>query len=119
MGSYPPGSVLLLLNPDPHTAWGRIVARHIASQGLLEGGKVVVLANEDWVKGMVWTAEDKESVGKEDEAEVKEEGNDANERGYADRRIAWRYDSLSFQTTVGTYPVFFRADDRHYLAGCE
>jgi hypothetical protein len=56
---------------------------------------------------MVWINEDAADKEKEKEEAGKELSaaglaqEDTNERGYADRRIAWRYDALTFETTVG------------------
>lgn len=59
----------------------------------------------NWSAGIVWVADKgDEEEGKKEEGDAEKDNvpeADANERGYADRRIAWRYDALTFETTVG------------------
>lgn len=94
-GGLPLSTSLLLLAPDVHTQWSRLVARHIASAGLIDGQEVVVLAPRSWGDGLPWL--DPRSEGSESEGEV--EGNTGRQR---EEKIAWRYDRMGrFRTTVG------------------
>lgn len=107
----PLGSTLTLLAPDPHTQWSRLVARHVASAGVLDGQRVVILAPggregraEEWVAGMPWVegASGLEAGEGEDEGSASE-----TEAGLEDdgrTKIAWRYDKVGrFKTTVGEF----------------
>lgn len=95
----------LLLHSDPHTQWGRLVARHVLSKGLLARESVVLIADDyaDWVRNLPWVEESSlQQPGKKTGDESESEGElDSNER-QGDSRIAWRYDNLpKFKTTSG------------------
>ncbi|GMK59842.1 hypothetical protein CspeluHIS016_0900590 [Cutaneotrichosporon spelunceum] len=91
LGSLPLGSTLSLLAPDPHTQWARLVARHAAAAGILDGQRLLILStDEEWAAGLPWS---EPYDGSESESEAVESG----------PKIAWRYDKLTkFQTSVGS-----------------
>lgn len=103
----------LLLHADPHTQWGRLVARHVLAKGLLARESVLLVADDyaEWVRGLPWVEESSvatsasasaASASKKPGDESESEGElDGNER-QGDSRIAWRYEALpKFRTTSG------------------
>ncbi|KAK8861706.1 hypothetical protein IAR55_002529 [Kwoniella newhampshirensis] len=105
-GGLPLGSTFLVLAPDSHSAWARLVSRYWISQGLISGQASVFVGGDDErqgeevVGGCMWV--EKGAVdGSESEGE---EGNGGpggmgEEEG---RRIAWRYEKMGrYKTTVG------------------
>ncbi|EJT48561.1 hypothetical protein A1Q1_02469 [Trichosporon asahii var. asahii CBS 2479] len=95
----------LLLHSDPHTQWGRLVARHVLSKGLLARESVVLIADDysDWTRSLPWVEESSlQTPGRKTGDESESEGElDGNER-QGDSRIAWRYENLpKFKTTSG------------------
>lgn len=115
-GGLPLGNVLTLLSPDPHTAWARLVARHVAAQGAVSRQRIIVLAERGdgraFVDGLPWV-EGRDDAGSESETEG---GVDDGRT-----RIAWRYDRMAkFQTTVGGLAVLAVVlMDREQQPGCE
>lgn len=94
-GGLPVSTSLLLLSPDTHTQWSRLVARHIATAALLDNQDVVVLGPKSWADGLPWL--DPRAEGSESEGEA--ESNTGRQR---EENIAWRYDQMGrFRTTVG------------------
>lgn len=112
-GGLPLGNTLTLLAPDPHTQWARLVARHVASAGLLDGQRVVVLAPRgregqggEFVGGMPWVEGDMKTNDKAGEGGKGEDGGSESEAERMEddgrTKIAWRYDRMArFRTTVG------------------
>ncbi|EIW66528.1 hypothetical protein TREMEDRAFT_34882 [Tremella mesenterica DSM 1558] len=97
-GGLPLSSILLVLSPDPHSSWGKLVSRYFLAQGLSTGQNVSVISGEEegkeLVKGCMW----KVNEGSESEGEGIEDV-DMGERG----KIAWRYHSMNkFETTIST-----------------
>ncbi len=105
LGSLPLGSTLTLLAPDPHTQWARLVARHTAAAGLLDGQRLLVLSpmGEEWAAGLPWVEGESglEAVaGAESESETEAMEDDGR------TKIAWRYDKMAkFRTSVGEAPL--------------
>lgn len=105
-GGQPLGSVLVVLSPDPHSAWGELVQRHWIAQGLAVGQGVVVVEGtqergRDLVGGCMWVKE--EDLGKDGALEDEKEGRDKDEVGVeGDKvKIAWRYEGMKrFETSV-------------------
>ncbi|RXK40459.1 hypothetical protein M231_02292 [Tremella mesenterica] len=57
-GGLPLSSILLVLSPDPHSSWGKLVSRYFLAQGLSTGQNVSVISGEEegkeLVKGCMW-----------------------------------------------------------------
>jgi len=116
-GGLPLGSTLLVLAPDSHSAWGRLVERYWVAQGLVTGQRGVCIGEEgevrDVVRGCMWVegnpGRDKggrgggAGAGKQGGtggSESEGEGVGPGE-GRGGGKIAWRYEGMkSFQTTV-------------------
>lgn len=102
----PLSSALLVLAPDGHTAWGKLIQRYWLSAGLLAGQGVVVAGgegeNDELVSGAMWVA----GGGTVNEAAAAEESDgedvvDETGEGKGGKRIAWRYGGMAkFKTTV-------------------
>lgn len=123
-GGVPLGGTWLVLAPDTHSAWGRLLARYWIAQGLVTGQDCSVV---DGLEPPSSKADDEDRVGRElvrgcmwvDERDAKvagsgaagdgagaaseSEGEDAGMgEGKGGKKIAWRYDGMSkFKTTVG------------------
>ncbi|KAL7421919.1 Elongator subunit elp4 [Cryptotrichosporon argae] len=120
--ALPAGHVLVVLAPDAHTAWARVVARHWAAQGLLadhragpgggrgERGQTdrvergVVFAEPAWVAAAPWVeGNDAHAHAHAAESEGEGEAGADDEADGGRARIAWRYDKMGrFRTTVET-----------------
>jgi elongator complex protein 4 len=120
LGSGQPlNSILGVLAPDVHSAWGKLIARYYIAQGLALGQDVLVIGGsemedlEELVKGCMWIEESAKRVAVAD-ANAKDPGNpdgdDSDAEGLADdldggnrTRIAWRYENMKrFETSVST-----------------
>ena len=112
-GGLPLRSVLAVLAPDTHSAWGRLVERYFIAQGLASGQEVVCVGEKEECEGVVggcmWVdpragvaaaaargdARSTAADGSESEGEV------GGPEDIGRTRIAWRYDSMGkFQTSV-------------------
>lgn len=115
-GGAPLGSVLLILAPDPHTSWARLVERYWIAQGLLTGQRELFVGEEgesmDVVRGCMWVDEGRsggrgtDSFGTSGSgkagSESEGEGVGGEGEGRGGGRIAWRYERMKrFRTTVG------------------
>lgn len=102
-GGIPLGSVLILLAPDRHSAWGELLQRYYIAQGLASGQGVCVVGGEAraLVEGCMWErGEDRSgpSAISEDEKDP-----DKTADGDEQVKIAWRYEGMKrFQTTVAS-----------------
>ncbi|KAL7417478.1 Elongator complex protein 4 [Mrakia frigida] len=99
----PLSSALLILTPDAHSAWGKLMQRYWISQGLLGGQGVVVVGGEgegeDLVEGAMWEAK-KQPDQKAEESASDGEGLEEEEE-VGKKKIAWRYGGMGkFKTTV-------------------
>lgn len=122
LGSGQPlNSILSVLAPDVHSAWGKLIARYYIAEGLALGQDVLVVGGsdkedlEELVKGCMWMEESAKRVAVMD-ANAKDPGNavadgeDSDAEGLADdldsgnrTRIAWRYDNMKkFETSVSS-----------------
>ena len=118
LGSGQPlSSILSVLAPDTHSAWGKLIARYYIAEGLALGQDVMVIGGndvedlEELVKGCMWMEESAKRVAVT-EANAKDpgivDGDDSDAEGLADdldagnrTRIAWRYDNMKkFETSV-------------------
>lgn len=112
----PLGSVLLVLAPDHHSAWSRLVERYFLAKGLLSGQGVAMLGNEgearEVLRGCMWveggTNMDEggtagQGAGGESgsEGELPAGGKGEQGEGRGGGKIAWRYEGMKkFRTTV-------------------
>ncbi|RSH94823.1 hypothetical protein EHS25_004629 [Saitozyma podzolica] len=101
-GGLPLGGTLLVLAPDTHSAWSRLVARYFLAIGLLTSCRNVVVGEpglgRELVKGCMWVDERAQGGGSESEGE--DVG--ATGEGKGGKKIAWRYEGMKkFKTTVG------------------
>ncbi|KAI0321688.1 PAXNEB protein-domain-containing protein [Amylostereum chailletii] len=99
-GGLPLSCSLLILAPDPHSAYGELVQKYFLAQGLASGQTVCVIDPEAqsivtecmWTPGSGAVSPRSDEV---DEDEDKEPGTDSKVK------IAWRYEQMKkFQTTV-------------------
>ncbi|KAJ9091585.1 hypothetical protein QFC19_009041 [Naganishia cerealis] len=124
-GGQPVGSILSVLSPDEHSAWGRLVERYWIAQGLAAGQDVLVVGGstddtetgktntelEELVAGCMWLDEGVKSSSRQpapdsqpthvapDEPDSDAEG--LGEENSNRTKIAWRYENMKkFQTTV-------------------
>lgn len=101
-GGLPLGSSLMVLTPDVHSAWGRLLTRYWLAQGLASGQSCCIVGEEDGirdtVKGCMWMDE---RTGEGSESEGEGAGGDQGE-GRGGGKIAWRYDGMGkFRTSTG------------------
>lgn len=103
----PLSSSLLVLTPDTHSAWGKLIQRYWIAQGLVGGQGVVVLGGrgepEELVSGCMWIVGGEKRTEGGEMSGVESEGELVDERGEGKggQRIAWRYGNMSkFKTTV-------------------
>ena len=108
----PLSSALLILTPDAHSAWGKLMQRYWLSQGLLTGQGVVVVGGEgegeELVEGAMWEAPKPgahqpsaaAALAKGEESASDGEGLEEEEEA-GKKKIAWRYGGMGkFKTTV-------------------
>ena len=100
-GGLPLSCSLLTLAPDPHSAYGELVVKYFAAQGLAAGHALIVVdgAPEEVLKEGRWLPGP--SVAAKDAVKGEErEGEEAAEEG-GKVKIAWRYENMKrVQTTV-------------------
>lgn len=111
-GGLPLGSILVVLAPDPHAAWGDLVQKYFIAQGLVGGQGVCVVGNqaEAFVQGIMWLHDDQTDTREANEDEEKGTPDvDSGDAGVIEEpddakvKIAWRYDRMKkFQTSVPT-----------------
>jgi elongator complex protein 4 len=102
-GGLPLGSILLVLAPDAHSAWSRLIERYWIAQGLVLGHRIAVAgelaAAKDLVQGCMWVDEKAEGAPAEEEGESEGEG--LAEEQTNRTKIAWRYEKMKkYRTTV-------------------
>ncbi|KAF8306842.1 PAXNEB-domain-containing protein [Clavulina sp. PMI_390] len=115
-GGIPLGSVLIVLAPDLHSAWGTLIQRYFAAQGIALGQQVAVLGDEEdaanFVNGCMWLPPSKDSAdtsgtsasgsGAQKSSKADEEDEEAADSD-AKIKIAWRYEKMQqFQTTIAS-----------------
>ncbi|ORX35273.1 Elongator complex protein 4 [Kockovaella imperatae] len=106
-GGMPLGNVWMVLTPDRHTNWSRIVERYWTARGLVDGQKGLVVGEkgEDIVRGCMWLdeARSESSARAGSESEGEEAGlKDVSALGENRPKIAWRYDGMKkFETGIG------------------
>jgi elongator complex protein 4 len=96
-GGLPLGSVVAVLTPDLHSAWGTLIQRYFIAQGLAGDQAVCVVRDDakDLVDGCMWLAGTKGLPVEDGALDHVEEEPDAK------IKIAWRYEKMrQFQTTV-------------------
>lgn len=115
-GGLPLGASLLVLTPDVHSAWGRLLTRYWLAQGLTSGQSCCIVGEEDGsretVKGCMWV-EERSTDGGGSESEGEGAGGEQGE-GRGGGKIAWRYEGMSkFRTSTGelTVPVLATMDE--------
>ncbi|KAG8981700.1 hypothetical protein FRB95_001075 [Tulasnella sp. JGI-2019a] len=100
-GGQPLGTVIALLAPDPHSAWGELLQRHWIAQGLATAQRVVVVdgsgrRGREIVEGCMWMKGDDDNLGRDHDHE--DRGGDGGEV-----KIAWRYEGMKkFETGVSS-----------------
>ena len=110
----PLSSALLIVTPDEHSAWGKLMHRYWLSQGLLTGQGVVVVAGEgegeELVEGAMWEATKPGAnanvahTTKADESASDGEGLEEEQDDPSKKKIAWRYGGMGkFKTTVDSH----------------
>lgn len=106
-GGLPLSCSFLALAPDAHSAYGELVVRYFAAQGLASGQRVCVVegaeGTEDgrrWAEGCMWMPGVNAGVREGGEKDDDEEGG-GKEEDEEKVKIAWRYEGMrKFQTTV-------------------
>ncbi|KAI0830662.1 PAXNEB-domain-containing protein [Trametes gibbosa] len=109
-GGLPLSCSLLVLAPDTHTAYGELVIKYAAAQGLASGQRVCVVGTRAeaflsecmWVPGSTTQTHAASSAGTSTLAE------DADDEQASEHdtkiKIAWRYEQMrQFQTTVPAF----------------
>ncbi|KZV75589.1 PAXNEB-domain-containing protein [Peniophora sp. CONT] len=99
-GGLPLSCSFLTLAPDPHSAYGELVVKYFAAQGLAAGHTLVVVdgAPEEWLKEGMWMPGPSVAAkgGAKDEDREDENGSEGGKV-----KIAWRYEHMKrVQTTV-------------------
>ncbi|KAG8960545.1 hypothetical protein FRC03_006407 [Tulasnella sp. 419] len=99
------GSVLTILTPDPHSAWGNLLQRYYIAQGLVLDQPLCLVGEtkscRTVLEGCMWVAGVEGASGAEPVNDEEEEQSDTKESV----KIAWRYEKMGrFQTTVDTKP---------------
>ena len=107
-GGIPLGSVIVILTPDVHSAWGTLLQRYFIAQGIVLNQRVAIVSEPHdaslLVKGCMWlpaAGGDNATSGSSEAAnDLEDEVTGSDEK----IRIAWRYEKMQqFQTTVGTF----------------
>ncbi|OBZ79091.1 Elongator complex protein 4 [Grifola frondosa] len=102
-GGLPLSCSLLVLAPDAHSAYGELVLKYFAAQGLACGQKLCVIEDNAegflsecmWMPGVTPTAVSFTHVDDEEDEKTNEQDTKI--------KIAWRYEQMKqFQTTVPT-----------------
>ena len=105
-GGLPLACSLLVLAPDTHTAYGRLVQKYVIAQGIACGQRVCIIDDEakDLVKECMWMPGSVSTSAEDDEESPR----------YDEKiKIAWRYEQMKkFETTVSstTYVYSFGLD---------
>ena len=104
-GGLPLGCMSLILTPDIHTSWARLVERYWISQGLVTGQKSVIVGEKEacgeLVKGCMWVEERRGEMSESDGEGENGIGGGDDGGGDGRTKIAWRYEKMkTFQTTV-------------------
>lgn len=108
-GGIPLGSVVVLLAPDMHSAWGTLLQRYFIAQGLALNQHTAVVSDADdamtLVNGCMWLPSSKDGTNSTASARPRdelEEDDDKTAGPEGKIKIAWRYEKMQqFQTTVG------------------
>lgn len=98
-GGLPLGHVLVILAPDPHTAYGELLQRHFVAQGLASGQNIYILDDYamDLAINCMWTQPNKTLLDEVDSER------DSGELESSAVKIAWRYENMrKFQTSVSS-----------------
>lgn len=102
-GGLPLSCSLLTLAPDPHSAYGELLVKYFAAQGLAAGHTLIVVdgSPEEWLNEGIWIP--RPSVTTKEGAKSEErDGDEGTEEG-GKVKIAWRYENMKrVQTTVST-----------------
>jgi elongator complex protein 4 len=100
-GGLPLGCVLVLMAPDPHTAYGELVQRHFVAQGLASSQNVCILDDTamDLAANCMWM----HSTGTPGQASHEPDEGATGDGEKSEVKIAWRYENMKkFQTSVTT-----------------
>lgn len=104
-GGLPLGSVIVVLAPDMHSAWGTLLQRYFIAQGIALNQPVAIVSEPHnasiLVNGCMWLpAANSGNVTPENNGAADED----EMTGSGERiKIAWRYERMQrFQTTVAT-----------------
>ncbi|KAA1468644.1 PAXNEB-domain-containing protein [Dentipellis sp. KUC8613] len=100
-GGLPLSCSLLVLAPDPHSAYGELVQKYFIAQGLACGQRVCVVDDdaEEFVSECMWMS-GLSAPPTPDSEEAQETTSDADGAAV---KIAWRYEQMKqFQTTVSS-----------------
>lgn len=115
-GGIPLGCLLLVLTPDPHSAWGDLLQKYFVAQGLVGGQGVTVVANGavEFVEGCMWlpAGESVEGLGTPSYHEHEGSGDSTSAAlNFGEKvTIAWRYKQMKqFQTTISAACKLFLA----------
>jgi elongator complex protein 4 len=112
-GGLPLSCSLLILNPDPHSAYGELVQKYFIAQGLVCGQKVCVIddhANELALECM-WTPGGADPPPDDEDEDAAPDQDDKI-------TIAWRYKQMKkFQTTVSSSTPYVHYFDLSILNG--
>lgn len=102
-GGVPLSCSLVTLAPDPHSAYGELVVKYFAAQGLAANHTLVVVDGtpEEWLDGGMWMPGPSVAAKDVAKGEEREDEEGAEEGGKV--KIAWRYEHMKrVQTTVST-----------------
>lgn len=98
-GGLPLGSVLVVLTPDPNTAYAELVQRHFVAQGIASGQGVCILDDSaiEFASGCMWMPNTQTTTPGSQEVDETTPDN----HGGSGVKIAWRYEHMKkFQTSV-------------------
>jgi elongator complex protein 4 len=109
-GGIPLGSVIVILAPDVHSAWGTLLQRYFIAQGIVLNQHVAIVSKShdasELVKGCMWLPASSSASSGNTTSGSGETADDLEDEaiGSEDKiKIAWRYEKMQqFQTTVGT-----------------
>lgn len=97
-GGFPLGSIVTVLAPDLHSAWGTLIQRYFIAQGLIGSQAVCVVSSDakSLADGCMWTSGPTEGA-----ATGLQDDHPPNVEEDTQIKIAWRYEKMrQFQTTV-------------------
>ncbi|KAI0375352.1 PAXNEB-domain-containing protein [Pilatotrama ljubarskyi] len=110
-GGLPLSCSLLVLAPDAHSAYGELVIKYFAAQGLACGQRVCVvdpraesfLAECMWIPGSSTPAQPQTSAASAQSIAADDEEDERASEHDTKIKIAWRYEQMKqFQTTVSS-----------------